>query len=142
MSRNTKRVLFVCVRNAGRSQMAAAIFNALVRQRGLDWVAESAGSVPADRVQPEVVAAMAEVGIDLSDARPRAITDEQVAAAARVITMGCELEANSCPAILLKNVEDWGLPDPRGRPLAEVRTIREEIRRRVEALLDELTKQS
>ncbi len=142
MSRNTKRVLFVCVRNAGRSQMAAAIFNALARQRGLDWVAESAGTEPADRVQPEVVAAMAEVGIDLSDARPRAITDEQVAAAARVIAMGCELEANSCPAILLKNLEDWGLPDPRGRPLAEVRLIREEIRRRVEALLDELTKQS
>lgn len=135
MSQNTRRVLFVCVRNAGRSQMAAALFNALARERGLDWTAESAGTEPADRVHPEVVAAMAELGIDLSDARPRALTDEQVAAAARVITMGCAVDAATCP------VEDWGLPDPHGRPPAEVRAIRDEIRRRVEALLDEFAEQ-
>ncbi len=137
----SKRVLFVCVRNAGRSQMAAALFNALARERGLDWAAESAGTEPADRVHPEVVAAMAELGIDLSDARPRTITNEQVAAAVRVITMGCEVDAASCPAVFIKDVEDWGLPDPQGRPPAEVRAIRDEIRRRVEALLDELAEQ-
>ncbi len=133
-----RKILFVCVHNAGRSQMAAALFNRLARERGLDWVAESAGTAPADRVHPEVVAVMAELGIDLSMARPRLITSDDVEAADRVITMGCEGDAGVCPAVVIKNVEDWGLPDPKGRPLDEVRAIREEIRRRVEALLDEL----
>jgi arsenate reductase len=136
-----KRVLFVCVHNAGRSQMAAALFNALARERGLDWTAESAGTEPAEGVHPEVVAAMAELGIDLSGARPRLLTNEDVEAADRVITMGCEVDAGVCPAVFIKDVEDWGLPDPKGRPLEEVRAIRDEVRRRVEALLDELARE-
>ncbi len=133
-----KKVLFVCVHNAGRSQMAAALFNRLARERGLDWVAESAGTEPADRVHPEVGAVMAELGIDLSTARPRLLTSEDVETADRVVTMGCEVDAGVCPAIFIKNVEDWGLPDPKGRSTDEVRAIRDEIRRRVEALLDGL----
>ena len=136
-----KRVLFVCVHNAGRSQMAAALFNALARKRGLDWTADSAGTEPAERVHPEVVAVMAELGIDLSGARPRLLTNEDVEATDRVITMGCEVDAGVCPALFIKNVEDWGLPDPKGRPLEEVRAIRDEVQRRVEALLDQLAAQ-
>lgn len=133
-----KRVLFVCVHNAGRSQMAAALFNWLARERGLDWVAESAGTDPAERVHPKVVAVMAELGLDLAGVRPRLLTNEEVQVAERVITMGCEVDAGVCPAVFIKDVADWGLPDPKGRPLDEVRAIRDEIRRRVEALLDEL----
>lgn len=118
--------------------MAAALFNALAHERGIDAVAESAGTEPAERVHPEVAAVMAELGIDLSGARPRLLTNEDVESADRVITMGCEVDAGVCPAVFIKDVEDWGLPDPKGRPLDEVRAIRDEIRRRVEALLGEL----
>ncbi len=140
-TKTPKKVLFVCVHNAGRSQMAAALFNTLAAERGLDWVAESAGTEPADRVHPEVVEAMGELGIDLSGARPRLLTNDAVEAADRVIAMGCQVDAGVCPAILFRGVEDWGLPDPKGRPPAEVRQIRDEIRRRVEALLDQLAAQ-
>lgn len=140
-TKTPRKVLFVCVHNAGRSQMAAALFNAVARERGLSWVAESAGTEPAERVHPEVVEAMGELGIDLSGARPRLLTNDAVEAADRVVTMGCQVDAGLCPALFLKNVEDWGLPDPKGRPPAEVRQIRDEIRRRVEALLDELAQQ-
>jgi arsenate reductase len=140
-TKTPKKVLFVCVHNAGRSQMAAALFNALARERGLDWTADSAGTEPAERVHPEVVAVMAELGIDLSGVRPRLLTNEDIEAADRVITMGCEVDAGICPAVFIKNVEDWGLPDPKGRPLEEVRAIRDEVRRRVEALFDQLAAQ-
>jgi arsenate reductase len=140
-TKTPKKVLFVCVHNAGRSQMAAALFNALAREWGLDWTADSAGTEPAERVHPEVVAVMAELGIDLSGVRPRLLTNEDIEAADRVITMGCEVDAGICPAVFIKNVEDWGLPDPKGRPLEEVRAIRDEVRRRVEALFDQLAAQ-
>jgi len=132
-------VLFVCVHNAGRSQMAEALFNHLARERGLPFRAESAGTSPAPAVHPVVVEAMREVGIDLSDRRPSLLTEEQVRRARRVITMGCAVDAEACPAVLWKGVEDWGLPDPQGRPLEEVRHIRDEILRRVLRLLEELS---
>lgn len=122
-------LLFVCVRNAGRSQMAAAFARAL----GGDRVeVRSAGSAPGDSVHPEVVAAMREVGIDLSAERPRALTDADSRAADVVVTMGC---GDACPAVPGRRREDWALDDPAGRPPAEVRAIRDAIRRRVEALL-------
>jgi protein-tyrosine-phosphatase len=121
--------------------MAAALFNALARERGLDWTADSAGTEPAERVHPEVVAVMAELGIDLSGVRPRLLTNEDVEVADRVITTGCEVDAGVCPAVFIKNVGDWGLPDRKGRSPAEVRQIRDEVRRRVEALFDELARQ-
>ena len=124
-------VLFACVHNAGRSQMAAAFFNALAdptRARAL-----SAGTVPAERVHPEVVAAMAEVGIDLSAARPRRLTDELAAGAHVLVTMGC---GEACPLVPGLRREDWPLPDPKGQPPARVREIRDAIRGRVAALVD------
>ena len=131
-------ILFVCVHNAGRSQMAAALFNQLAAKKGLSQKAESAGTEPAAHVHPVVLEVMHEAGIDLSDSQPRILTDAMVAGARRVITMGCAVDAGVCPAIFLKNVEDWGLPDPKDRPLPEVRAIRDEVRRRVELLLAEL----
>jgi|SRR3990172_9132655 len=131
-------VLFVCVHNAGRSQVAEAFFNRLARERGLELRAESAGTEPAEWVHPEVAAAMQEVGIELWPKKPRSLTNALVRGAERVITMGCAPDATSCPAIVLKQVEDWELPDPHGEPLHRVREIRDEIRRRVEALIDEI----
>lgn len=125
-----KTVLFVCVHNAGRSVMAEAFANATGGARAI-----SAGTVPGAAPHPEVVAVMAEVGIDVSGHRGRLLDDELVRSADRVITMGCAVDAEACPAIFLKDVEDWGLPDPKGLPLEQVREIRDQIRLRVEALL-------
>ena len=123
-------VIFACVHNAGRSQMAAAWFERLADPalaRGL-----SAGTQPADRVHPVVVDAMREAGIDLAGARPRRLTPELARAATLLVTMGCGEE---CPVVPGLQREDWPLPDPKGRELAEVREIRDEIRRLVEGLL-------
>ena len=100
-------------------------------------MAESAGTEPAEAVNPNAGRAVAELGIDLSGARPKLLTQEMVDRADRVITMGCSVE-ESCPAIFIPNVEDWGLEDPAGKPLEKVREIRDEIVRRVQALLQEV----
>jgi arsenate reductase len=133
-----KRVLFVCARDAGRSQMAEALFNLLAEARGLALRASSAGLEPADRIYPDVVDAMRELDVDLVERRPRLLSDKQVRHAWRVIAMGCALDPASYPAIVLKDVQDWDVPDPAGRPIEQVRAIRDEIRGRVAALLDEL----
>lgn len=127
-----QRVLFVCVHNAGRSVMAEALYNAAADGRG---EAESAGTIPGEAPHAEVIEAMAEVGIDVSGHRGRLLTDEMVRTADQVFTMGCAVDEAACPAVLYARVEDWGLPDPKGQPLAVVREIRDEIRRRVETLL-------
>ena len=125
-------VLFVCTRNAGRSQMAAAFLEEL----GGDRVrVRSAGTRPADELHPEVVEAMAEVGVDLSRRRPARLEDETVLASDVVITMGC---GDACPVYPGKRYEDWELNDPGERPIEGVRAIRDEIRRRVERLLASL----
>lgn len=128
-------ILFLCVHNAGRSQMAEAIFNHLAKEWGLTYTAESAGTELADRVHPRVVEAMAEIGLDISGASPRLLTNRMVEQAQRVITMGCAVDSEACPAINLREVEDWGLPDPKDMELAEVGAIRDTIRSNVEALL-------
>ena len=126
-------VLFVCVHNAGRSQMAAAF----LRRRAGDAVdVRSAGTTPADEIQPTVRAAMAEVGIDLGDAVPARLEVEAVEAADVVVTMGC---GDACPVFPGKRYLDWELPDPAGKPIDEVRVIRDEIGRRVANLVAELT---
>jgi arsenate reductase (thioredoxin) len=130
-----KRILFVCVHNAGRSVMAEALFN---RMAGGTAEGISAGTDPQDRPHPEVVATMQEIGIDVSGHRGRLLTDDLVQNADRVITMGCAVDEKACPAVLYADVEDWGLPDPKGQPPEKVREIREEIGRRVETLLREL----
>lgn len=126
------RALFVCLQNAGRSQMSAALFERAAAGR---HQARSAGTTPAQRVHPEVVEAMAEVGIDLSGRIPRELTREDAEWADIVVTMGCGEE---CPYIPGKRYVDWDLPDPSGRPLEEVRRTREEIERRVGELAAEL----
>jgi len=126
------RVLFVCVHNAGRSQMAAAL---LSRRAGDRVEVRSAGTAPADELHPTVVAAMAEMGIDLTAARPRILEPDAVEEADVVITMGC---GETCPVFPGKRYLDWDLPDPAGAPLETVRRIRDEIDRRVGDLLDRL----
>lgn len=125
------RVLFVCVENAGRSQMAEAF----ARRRGL--AAESAGTVPAESVNPAVVQAMAEKAFNLSLKKPKMLTMEMVNRADLVVTMGCSVE-KVCPRPMLQRMDkklvDWDLEDPKGKPLPEVRKIRNEIERRVEEL--------
>ena len=125
-------VLFACTHNAGRSQMAAALFN-LLADRSLAE-AMSAGTDPGDQVHPQVVAAMAELGVDLASVQPRYLTDEMARNSELLVTMGCDAE---CPVIPGLERVDWPLDDPKDRPLEEVRKIRDEIRRRVEALLAE-----
>jgi len=125
-------VLFVCIHNAGRSQMAAGLLDH--RAAGRVRV-RSAGSQPADQLNPAVVSAMAEVGLDISREFPKPLTDEAVHTADVVITMGC---GDACPFFPGKRYRDWELEDPAGKPLATVRRIRDEIDVRVQALLAEL----
>jgi arsenate reductase (thioredoxin) len=124
--------LFVCRQNAGRSQISAALFERAAegRHRAL-----SAGTTPAERVHPEVVEAMRELGIDLAGRKPQALTNELAEMADVVVTMGC---GDACPYIPGKRYVDWELPDPAGRPLSEVRATRDEIDQRVRGLVAEL----
>jgi arsenate reductase (thioredoxin) len=128
-----KQVIFACVHNAGRSQMAAAFFNALAdpaRAR-----ATSAGTQPAERVHPEVLHVMLEEGIDLTRVQPQRLTEDLAAGAQMLVTMGC---GDECPFVPGLQVRDWALPDPKGQPLEAVRGIRDDIRRRVQELVNEL----
>ena len=129
---DTPTVLFVCIHNAGRSQMAAGYMRAL---SGGAVEVRSGGSEPGDQINPTAIAAMAEEGIDISAAIPQLMTTEQVRDSDVVITMGC---GDVCPIFPGKRYEDWELTDPRGRSIDEVRPIRDDIRSRVEALLAEL----
>jgi arsenate reductase len=125
-------VLFVCVHNAGRSQMAAAFLSHL---SGNAVEVRSAGSAPADQVNPAAVQAMAEVGIDIAAEKPKILSDQTVRDSDVVITMGC---GDTCPFYPGKRYEDWVLDDPAGKDIAAIRPIRDDIRRRVEALLEDL----
>ena len=125
------RALFVCLHNAGRSQMSAALFEKAAAGR---HEADSAGTTPGERVHPEVVEVMRELDIDLADRTPRRLTREAAERADVVVTMGC---GDECPYIPGKRYIDWDLPDPKGRPIAEVRAIRDDIRARVAVLVRE-----
>jgi arsenate reductase (thioredoxin) len=125
-------VLFVCLHNAGRSQISQALFERVAQER---HIALSAGTTPAERVHPEVVEVMRELDIDLSSRRPQLLTRELAEQADLIVTMGC---GDACPYIPGKRYLDWDLPDPKGRPISEVRTTREEIARRVDSLIEEL----
>jgi arsenate reductase (thioredoxin) len=126
------RVLFVCLHNAGRSQISQALFE---RAAGARHEARSAGTMPGEHVHPEVVEVMAELGIDLGDRRPRRLATEDAEWADVVVTMGC---GDECPYIPGRRYLDWDLADPKGQPVELVRETREEIARRVDALLAEL----
>lgn len=125
-----KTILFACVHNAGRSQMAAAVFNALADPSKA--IAISAGTEPGAHVHPEVVTAMRELGVDLSSVTPRKLTDDLAARANILVTMGC---GEACPVVPGAERDDWPLDDPKGQSLERVREIRREIERRVRVLL-------
>ena len=127
------KVLFVCLHNAGRSQMSEALFG---RAAGGEHEARSAGTTPGEHVHPEVVEVMDELGIDLAGRVPRKLSDEDAQWADVVVTMGC---GDECPYIPGKRYIDWDLEDPKGRPLDEVRATRDDIEGRVAALLEELS---
>lgn len=126
-----ERVIFACVHNAGRSQMAAAFFSALADPAKAEAV--SAGTQPGDRVHPEVVDVMREVGIDVAARRPQKLTAQLAAGASLLVTMGC---GDECPYAPGLERDDWPLEDPGGKPLEEVRRIRDEVRSRVSTLID------
>jgi arsenate reductase len=127
-----KTVLFACIHNAGRSQMAAAWFNRLADPAKAQAV--SAGNEPGARVHPEVVSVMHEAGFDLATVVPRRLTDEGARQASVLVTMGC---GEACPVVPGVERDDWPLDDPKGQPVERVRQIRDEIERRVRALLEE-----
>jgi protein-tyrosine-phosphatase len=124
------KVIFACVHNAGRSQMAAAFFNQLADHEKAEAV--SAGTEPGLRVHPEVLTAMRELGIDLSNAKPQKLTEELARDAQLLVTMGC---GDKCPYVPSLRRDDWPLRDPKGQPMEEVRAIRDDIRVRVQSLL-------
>jgi len=124
-------VIFACVHNAGRSQMAAAFFNHLADPRKAKAI--SAGTEPGKRVHPEVLGAMQEIGIDLSDAKPQKLTEELAKQAHLLITMGC---GDKCPYVPGLRRDDWPLSDPKGLPIEEVRKIRDAVKQRVGALIE------
>ncbi len=127
-----KKVLFVCVENARRSQMAEAFFNKLTKSEA---IAVSAGDRPASKVDEKAVEVMKEIGIDITKEKPKALTIKMVEEADVVITMGCG--ADVCP-VIPKKVEEWKIEDPAGKPIAKFREIRNEIRKRVENLIEEM----
>jgi arsenate reductase len=130
IGRTMFKAIFACVHNAGRSQMAAAFFNQLADPAKA--CALSAGTEPGERVHPEVVAVMREIGIDLSHAKPQKLTEELARDAQLLITMGC---GDKCPYVPGLRRDDWPLPDPKGRSFEEVRAIRDELENRIQDLL-------
>jgi arsenate reductase len=131
-----KNVIFACVHNAGRSQMAATLFNALAERSGSRFRATSAGTSPAGRVHPQVIAVMSELGFDLASAKPQLLTEELARHAELLVTMGC---GDRCPHVPGLKVEDWPLEDPKDKPIERVRAIRDEISGHVAELVHRLT---
>lgn len=122
-----KKVLFVCVENAGRSQMAEGFFRKYAPGK---YEPQSAGTKPIGTVNPLAIAVMKEIGIDISNQQPKIISDSMIQQSSRIVNMGC-MDKESCPALFVQNVLDWGIPDPKGKSLDEVRKIRDLIETRV-----------
>ena len=133
MPENNK-ILFVCVENAGRSQMAEAFFK---KYSSGKFQAISAGTIPANKVNPIVVQAMKEVGIDLSAETPKSITESTIHESFKTVNMGC-MDKKSCPALFTKDILDWGIEDPKGRSIEEVRIIRDDIESKVKKFIQKL----
>lgn len=131
-----KTVLYVCVHNAGRSQMAEAFTNTLAKERGIAVHALSAGTIAGEAINPQAVSVMQELGIFMTQQHPKQLTQEMADSADRVVTMGCGVEAEACPARIHLS-EDWGLEDPKGLPIEKVRFIRDQIKAKTETLLAE-----
>ena len=133
-----KEVLFVCVHNSGRSRMAEAFFNQVMKERGITSIrGASAGTQPSDGPNPTVVEAMTEVGLHIPNTAGRLLTSQISANAVKFVSMGCG-DADACPVRLRGDMEDWDLPDPKGQSLEAVRGIREDVRTRVEQLVEQV----
>jgi arsenate reductase len=133
-----RTILFVCVENAGRSQMAEGFFNHKYAPKG--YRAISAGTKPTSLVNPLAVQTMNEVGIDISSQKPKIITEDVIKSSEKSINMGC-MDKAECPMLFINNVVDWGIEDPKGEPVEKVREIRDEIERRVKAIAQSLQRQ-
>jgi len=133
-----KNILFVCVHNSGRSQIAEAAFNHFAQTRNMDLVALSAGTNPADRLNTNVIESIAEIGIQTSGLAPKQLTNYMVEQSEIVITLGCNVDSNQCPSLNIREVIDWGLPDPSGMGMDATGNVRDEIIQRVEGLLASL----
>ncbi len=121
-----KKVLFVCAENAGRSQMAEAFFNHYAQEKGLDWIAESAGTIPAEKVNQDVVEVMQEKNIDLTPKKPRLFVPEKISEYKKIISFGCLVKAAFSPEIQSR-IEEWHIDDPRGKPIPEIKKIRNKV---------------
>jgi arsenate reductase (thioredoxin) len=132
-------ILFVCVENAGRSQMAEGFFNQKYTPKG--YRAISAGTRPVSQINPLAVQAMSEVGIDISSQKSKIITEDMIKSSERSVNMGC-IERAECPMLFINNVIDWGIEDPKGKPIEKVREIRDEIDRRVREIAQSLKRQN
>jgi arsenate reductase len=133
-----KAILFVCVENAGRSQIAEGFFNQKYAPKG--YSAISAGTRPVSQINPLAVQAMSEIGIDISSQKSKIITEDMIRSSAKSVNMGC-MEKAECPMLFINNVIDWGIEDPKGKPIEKVREIRDEIDRRVKEIAESLQRQ-
>lgn len=129
-----KKILFVCVENAGRSQMAEAFFKKFI-PKGFEVI--SAGTNPSDKVNPIVLQAMNEIGIDMNNQTPKTISQQIISESEKTVNMGC-IDKELCPALFLKDVLDWQIPDPKGKPIEQVREIRDQIKEKVMMLIKSL----
>jgi protein-tyrosine-phosphatase len=130
-----KAILFVCVENAGRSQMAEGFFNQRYAPKGCRAI--SAGTRPVSQINPLAIQAMSEVGIDISSQKSKIITEDMIKSSEKSVNMGC-IERTECPMLFINNVIDWGIEDPKGKPIEKVREIRDEIERRVREIAESL----
>jgi arsenate reductase (thioredoxin) len=133
-----RTILFVCVENAGRSQMAEGFFNKKYAPKGY-W-AISAGTRPASQINPLAVQTMKEVGIDISSQKSKIITEDMIKSSEKSVNMGC-MDRAECPVLFINNVVDWGIEDPKGKPIEKIREIRDEIERRVKEIAQSLQRQ-
>ncbi|MBA3977813.1 MAG: arsenate reductase ArsC [Nitrosopumilus sp.] len=132
-----KNVLFVCVENAGRSQMAEGFFRKYAQD---DYEPISAGTIPKSQINPLAAEAMREIGIDISNQKPKELSEEMIRNAYKIINMGC-MDKNFCPTLFVPKVLDWGIEDPRGKPIEKVREIRDEIERKIKEMVKEIGKE-
>ena len=133
-----KTILFVCVENAGRSQMAEGFFR---KYAPIGYEPQSAGTKPIGAINPLAIEVMREIGIDISRQQPKTISDSMIQQSSRIVNMGC-MDKESCPALFVQNVLDWGIPDPKGKSIDEIRAIRNQIGIKVKDLIKSLERQS
>ena len=123
----SQTVLFVCIENAGRSQMAEGFFR---KYAPMEYVPLSAGTTPTEKINPLAIQAMKEIGIDIAEQKPKVLTDEMIRKSSKIVNMGC-MDRQSCPALFVNNMIEWSIPDPKNKPIDEVRKIRDEIEIRI-----------